>query len=352
MDHAEALVELYAEAETWMLRLLRDAVAKGQDGTTGFYEPRADALAVMLRQARRYLAQVEARGVPATVEALQAAVEEGAAQAAQSIPGETAMPTTSINALAAETAGAVASQHQTILRTLEDAYRDITRRTVTSGLVSGAPLDDLMQSALSEYAERGITSFVDRSGRRWGIDSYTRMSLRTGITRAGNEGRRQTFVANDIHIVQSTWHRGSHPWCAPYQGKIMSLDGTAGERTVEDPATGNTVTVDVVATLEEAQANGYQHVNCRHSVFAYIPGMPTTPAPDMPDEQVEAEYEATQRQRAMERHVKRWKREQAVSLTPQRQKQSRAKVREWKAALRTHVNKHDHLSRDYTRERA
>ena len=64
------------------------------------------------------------------------------------------------------------------------------------------------------------------------------------------------------------------------------------------------------------------------------------------------EYEASQRQRYMERQIRRWKREQqAMKAAGQPQEEARAKLKEWRA-LQTDLVEQTGLKRQYDRERA
>ena len=64
------------------------------------------------------------------------------------------------------------------------------------------------------------------------------------------------------------------------------------------------------------------------------------------------EYEASQRQRYIERQIRRWKREQqAMKAAGQPQEEARAKLKEWRA-LQTDLVEQTGLKRQYDRERA
>ncbi|MDU0479406.1 hypothetical protein QVA66_09160 [Staphylococcus chromogenes] len=68
-------------------------------------------------------------------------------------------------------------------------------------------------------------------------------------------------------------------------------------------------------------------------------------------EQDPAEYEALQRQRKIERHIRRWKLREAVALTDQEKRYARARVGMWQQEQRRHVSAHSFLSRRYDREK-
>jgi hypothetical protein len=61
-------------------------------------------------------------------------------------------------------------------------------------------------------------------------------------------------------------------------------------------------------------------------------------------------YEATQRQRDIERHIRSWKRRQAAALDDVTKAKAGAKVKQWQAELRRHLAA-EGLTRSRQRER-
>jgi len=73
-----------------------------------------------------------------------------------------------------------------------------------------------------------------------------------------------------------------------------------------------------------------------HRLVAYLPGATKVKATKSPDG-----YDAKQRQRAIERHVRAWKRREQLALTDEAAAKARRKVRAWQGALREHVDAND-----------
>lgn len=94
-------------------------------------------------------------------------------------------------------------------------------------------------------------------------------------------------------------------------------------------------------------AGGLVVHNCRHSLSLYLPGVTTRPPHHATPGTT---YEDTQRQRAIERHIRRWKRAQAAAMDDAARARAGAKVREWQAAARAHVAAHEHIVRKPARE--
>ncbi|WP_046085602.1 phage minor capsid protein [Streptomyces antioxidans] len=84
------------------------------------------------------------------------------------------------------------------------------------------------------------------------------------------------------------------------------------------------VRVNVAGSLDEARRAGVQHPNCRHSVSSYTPCITRT-EDATPDP---AGYEAGQRQRTIEREIRRYKNRAAAAITPEGKRAAEAKVRQ------------------------
>jgi hypothetical protein len=109
---------------------------------------------------------------------------------------------------------------------------------------------------------------------------------------------------------------------------------------------GRMVPVDVAGSLDEARHAGLQHPNCRHSVSAYTPGITRVePAESDPEG-----YEAGQRQRAIERNIRKHKNRAAAAVTPEAKTAANAKVRQWQGKMRDHLAQHPDLRRNPKRE--
>ena len=348
-DRSDDIVAAYQDVEAWLLREVARAVARGADGTAEHYQARLGEIQLLLTNTDRRLELVEKDALEWVAETIASGFDEGGQQALSTIPDGVppAVPASAVAGLAAETSAALASQRPAILRSVQDAYRQITQQVTTRAVVSGASINTIMQDALDHFANQGITSFTDKAGRKFGIDTYTRMALRTARNNALNQGRVDSFRTNGVDLILVSWHRACSPMCLPVQGRVLSLDGVAGPRTVQDRVTGKEITVDVVATREDAIRDGFRHPNCAHTETAYVPGMKVPEVPDVPEE----EHEIAQRQRAIERAIRGWKRREAVAVTPQARAKAKAKVRAWQGEAKRHVDQNWFLRRNYSRER-
>ncbi|MFI0737864.1 phage minor capsid protein [Streptomyces sp. NPDC021100] len=263
---------------------------------------------------------------------------------------ETTPNTRAVDRLAAETVDLVTATHRGILRGVEDGYRQVIAEVSATPLLGIDTRRQATQSAMERFSDRGLRTFVDRGGRAWQMTSYAEMAVRTATGRAAVEahGDKLRAAGLDLVIVSNAPHEC--PICKPFEGKVLSLGGPGGARTVEVEHAvedGRTMQVHIAGSVDEARQRGFQHPNCRHSVAAYLPGVTRAPveASEDPDG-----YEATQRQRAIERGIRKYKNRAAAATSPEARRAAEAKVRQWQAKQRAHLAEHPELIRRRERE--
>ena len=222
-------------------------------------------------------------------------------------------------------------------RLLESVLREAVRAGVDEVRGGTAVRRGGSQQVLDKLVRQGITGFRDSAGRNWSLTSYTEMAVRTETQARALAAGDASIRAAGLDLVIVSDSPRECPLCRPFEGKVLSLNGGIGEQshavTRSNEFGARPVRVSVHSSLQAARAAGFQHPNCTHSYSAFIPGVTKR---DRPKANPEG-YEAKQRQRAMERKIREWKRAEALALDPARQKEARAKVREWQAQLRTYV---------------
>ncbi|CAB0494672.1 minor capsid protein [Corynebacterium diphtheriae] len=340
-----SLIRAYRDAESDIITLIRDSLTAGAWGSASHYHAQQQEITRITRELGRILRTPHLMIDPVVEAEIMHSWEQG-----WRAGGRVFAPVVdqaAVVALVVETKTALRQQHIQVLRSTMDEYRRIVQRVTSSAVATGANHRTVVQDAMRRFADKGITTMVDAGGRRWRIDTYADMAIRSARHNAATEGKIRSFIQHGHELVRISSHPASSPQCAPYQGKILALTGPAGPRMIIGPD-GDMETVNVAATWAEAKAHGYKHPNCKHTETAYLSGKNPPPVTESTPEQ----YEALQRQRDIERNIRRWKRRQLAAVTPAEQAKTRAMVRKWQAAQREHVGAHDFLTRQYDRERA
>ncbi len=238
----------------------------------------------------------------------------------------------------------IGAKHSNVLRHIDDIYRRVIAEATAVSVAGGMTRRDAAQWAYAKLVDRGVVSFVDVRGRTWRLSSYVEMATRTVTQRAAVQGQTDRLTSLGVDTVIVSDSPRECPRCRPWEGKVLSASGRLSGR-VELPsmvAKGQMVTVDIAGTLDAARAAGLQHPNCTHSVRAYLPG--ATKRPVRPTANADG-YKAKERQRAIERQIRRWKEREQAALSPAAKKAAAVKVRAWQGEMRSHLAQHPELKR-------
>lgn len=183
----------------------------------------------------------------------------------------------------------------TLLSQTSQFYRDVIARTTADVLAGIETPRQALRSSLAQWSERGIPALVDRSGRRWGAQEYVTMVIRTTANNVVNEMQDARFDAWGVDLIEISSHLGARPLCAPYQGRIFSRSGQSGRY----PA---------FSTTSYGHPAGLFGVNCGHRQYSYIPGFSRKTYQPYPKRRNDEIYEQSQKQRSLERSIRRAKR--------------------------------------------
>ena len=168
--------------------------------------------------------------------------------------------------------------------------------------------DRSVRLSINALARQGIyTVEYTASGKtiKRSIEGAVRANVLTGINQTTTLITKQNCETLGVDLVEVSAHSGARPSHAEWQGKVYSLSG----RDQNYPS---------FSICREGEADGIGGVNCRHSYYPYLGGerMYTKEELDNIDAQKHTyngktltEYQAEQQQRALERGVRRYKRE-------------------------------------------
>lgn len=346
-DNASAILQLYAEAEERMLQKVAKRLSRGIE-EEGWAERKLREVQQMRQEIQKELDRLESEGRKLSDEMISDAYRNGAdgfEDAYRQYGGMIrAIPQSRINAvveLQNELNANFDAQRSRILRDVDDQYRSIIGNAIAMQSAGVSTTQESIKAALNQFADRGITGFVDKVGRKWQMDSYAEMAVRTGMMRAALQGYKDDAIAHGEDLVIISDHQDSCPLCADWERVVLSLTGAM----LNHP--------DCEGLFDDAVAAGLFHPNCLHSYTVYIPGLTlkegSKERQGYTREMNEEGYKNRQLQRYMENNVRRWKRRQAVATTPEDERYCKAYVSRWQAKLRQLVDDAG-LPRKYNRE--
>ena len=228
-------------------------------------------------------------------------------------------------------------------------FRDVLDRAWLQVSTGGFDANTAIRSAIKELTRQGLTTVDYASGRTMSVEAAVRMNVVTGVNQTALQLQETMADEMDSDLVETTAHSGARPSHAKWQGKVFSRSGKSQKYPDFRRATGY------------GTGPGLGGWNCRHSFHPYFEGMARTygagELKKLEEKSITyngeklTEYEASQRQRYMERQIRRWKREQqAMKAAGQPQEEAKAKLKEWRA-LQSDFVEQTGLKRQYDRER-
>ncbi|MFI7315151.1 phage minor capsid protein [Streptomyces hygroscopicus] len=341
-DLAAAVADLYEAAEGVLIERIRRALAEGIDSPL-WVELKLAAVGNLQAAIEEVIAvlQADANGAirQAVAEAYDrgqqaAVVELGAVATGPALAAAEALPTApAVDRLARAAIADTGPVYLRILRTTMDAYRQVITRAAAAPLLGAQTRRQAAQVALDQFANRGITGFIDRSGRAWDMRSYVEMAMRSVVGRAAVQAHSDRLGAAGVDLVIVSQAPEECPLCRPWERKVLARVGAPGARTVRvqhGTVDGRMMAVRLAGSLPEARAAGLMHPNCRHSVSAYLPGVSRVPEA----QPSRGTYEQSQQQRYLERQVRKWKRRTAAAVDEQAARAARARVAEYQRRIR------------------
>ena len=121
---------------------------------------------------------------------------------------------------------------------------------IVVGSIKGEVVYKIKREVKKLVEKRGFTALIDRGGKRWKIDRYAEMLVRTHVIKANNSGFVNRLLENGLELVEMSHHASACPICQPYEGKVLTLTG-------KNKKYGKAPDLPI-------------HPNCRHSFLPHI----------------------------------------------------------------------------------
>lgn len=186
-----------------------------------------------------------------------------------------------------------------------DDYFKRTINTAVFQVASGAfDADSIARRFIRELGDNGVRLIDFESGQTRELESHLRYVTNDALSQLSNNmGLRN---ANELgwDLMEISSHSGARPSHAEWQGQIVSLSGKSGYLSPSDIGVGD--------------ITGFGGANCRHSWYPYFEGSQLSRSmqelTDLNSDSTAFEgqnlsmYEAYQKQRAIERAIRKSKR--------------------------------------------
>lgn len=198
------------------------------------------------------------------------------------------------------------------LESTKQAYMDVINRAYIETASGIYDYNTSIRGALRDLADQGISgaTYKRPNGKiiKYSIEGAVRRDTITAVHKLANKSAEQATKEIGADYVEVSAHIGARVSKDPianhagWQGKVYKLEGSAKGYPNLKEKTGYPDDIQ-----------GLGGVNCRHRMFPFFPGI-STPNPHKVDpEENRKVYEASQKQRAMERKIRATKKRMIVA---------------------------------------
>jgi len=110
-------------------------------------------------------------------------------------------------------------------RRTQDFWREAQLIETGEKWATGASWKTMKNKLVQRIKDAGYLDFVDRSGKKWDLDSYASMVARTVTKQAAAAATVDACGRHEHDLVQVSSHGTDCPICKPLEGQIFSLSG-------------------------------------------------------------------------------------------------------------------------------
>ena len=202
-------------------------------------------------------------------------------------------------------------QNVALSQSLQDVWYKVSAEAVTAVNQGLKPREKVLADGVVKLMDAGINVIPYHKDGKPTVTNHVDVALRRHITtQVSQAGGRMSLEAMDLYghdLVITDAHYGARPTHAYWQGLPCCR---SGQKTVD-----GVTYPDMVSLTEYGSVTGLKGANCRHMIFAYYPGISRLPDREFKAHQEkfgvtsDEYYAATQRQRELERRVRKTKRE-------------------------------------------
>lgn len=232
----------------------------------------------------------------------------------------------------------------------KQSFIDLMNKNATHSVIGTESRTQAVRSCIKKFNEKGIPAFVDKAGREWTPEAYVNMCMRNTARSVADEVQSERCREYGCNLIEISSHSGARPKCAKDQSKIFDLDNGSG---YTEDARGKKIRYYPWSSSSYGEPDGILGINCKHHKHPFIPGVNIKTYFPIDKEENDKLYEQTQVQRAIERDVRKQKREcmlyDELGDTEAFEK-SAVKLKSKEAKLKSYVDSNDNLHRRKDRE--
>ena len=229
--YAEEMVSILTQMETDLTLLIAEGLNKAEVNEMKDLQLKLDEVKRMKVQCNKVIKKAEADFEKIYNDKLKVVYEEGYVEGQLELVSKFGtfgsggvVDVDRVKALAKAYSGINSGVYGYVLRQTMDEYRQAFKKVGAMMQTGEYNKTQAIRTYTDELAKKGITKFVDKSGRRWSLDSYAEMVVRTNYVQVSLAGRTDSYKANDLKYVIVSEHPEECPMCRPWEGKVLRMD--------------------------------------------------------------------------------------------------------------------------------
>lgn len=353
------------DSDDWLLQKLAETGALNKENIRII----AQQAGISQTAAERMLNEVAQESIKQLEPCLQNAAKDGLLHTAVDVDKSKNIKQT-VNAIQSQAKDALNLCNTNMLYKARDAYKNLVRnicstskeieqkqdfidlmnKSAANTVIGAESRTQAVRKCIKQFNEKGIPAFVDKAGREWTPEAYVNMCMRNTAKNVADEVQSERCKEYGCNLIEISSHSGARPKCAKDQGKIFDLDNGSG---YTEDARGKKIRYYPWNSSSYGEPDGILGINCRHHKYPFVPGVNIKTYFPVDKEENDKLYEQTQVQRALERDVRKQKRECMLydELGDEEAfEKASVKLKSKEAKLKNYVDSNDNLHRRKDRE--
>lgn len=227
------------------------------------------------------------------------------------------------------------------------AYQAILKQSTLESMAGLKTHEKAIRDNVYKMVDMGIKSgFVDKAGREWSMEAYSRTVIQSTSHRTFNDLRLKRMEDFDCVTALMSSHPSARKACATIQGdwvlvvpKSKAPDEFKHLPSIYDHGYGD--------------PDGTQGINCKHILYPGRPDINTNNQPQYDADEAQENAEIQQKQRKIERDIRYQKKRMNAALEledPETVQMCKQVISNKQKQLRELINDNEFLVRDYSRE--
>ncbi len=227
------------------------------------------------------------------------------------------------------------------------AYQAILKQSTLESMTGLKTHEKAIRDNVYKMVDMGIKSgFVDKAGREWSMEAYSRTVIQSTSHRTFNDLRLKRMEDFDCVTALMSSHPSARKACAPIQGDwVLTVP--------KEEAPEEFKHLPSIYNHGYGEPSGTQGINCTHILYPGRPDVNTNNQPRYDPEEVQRNAEIQQKQRRLERDIRYQKKRMNAALEledPETVQMCKQVIANKQKQLRGLINEHEFLVRDYSRE--